>query len=75
MDELFETLTLIQTMKVQKRVPIVLFGKEFWNSLMNFDVLVEYGVISPKDLKLFRIVDSVDEAKDHIVKSLTREYL
>ena len=75
MDEFFETLTLIQTLKVQKKMPIVLFGKEFWNNLLNFDVLLEYGVISPKDKKLFKIIDTVDEAKDHIVKCLTREYL
>ena len=75
MDELFETLTLIQTLKVQKKVPIILFGSEFWNNLLNFDVLLEYGVISPKDLKLFKIIDTVDEAKDYIVSFLSREYL
>lgn len=75
MDELFETLTLIQTHKVEKKVPIVLFGKAFWNSVLNFDTFVEWGVISPDDLKLFRVIDSVEEARDYIVGFLTRAYL
>jgi len=75
MDELFETLTLIQTHKIAKKVPIVLFGAEFWNSVINFQSLVEWGVISPSDLDLFRIIDSVQEARDYIVDFLTREYL
>ena len=75
MDELFETLTLIQTHKVQKKVPIVLFGSEFWNGILNFDTFVEWGVISPKDVNLFRILDSVEEARDYIVGTLTTEHL
>ena len=75
MDELFETLTLIQTHKLQKRLPIVLFGKEFWEDLINFDAFVEWGVISESDLDLFRIVDSVAEARDYIVDFLTRKHL
>lgn len=75
MDELFETLTLVQTGKVQKRVPIVLFGSEFWKNLINFDTFVEWGVISPKDLELFRIVDDPMEARDYLVEELTRQYL
>jgi len=75
MDELFETLTLIQTSKVQKKVPIVLFGSEFWNSLINFDTFVEWGVISPKDKDLFKIVDTPAEARDYIVDHLTKAYL
>ncbi|MCD8481342.1 MAG: LOG family protein [Verrucomicrobia bacterium] len=75
MDELFETLTLIQTHKISKKMPIVLFGSEFWNSILNFDSFVEWGVISPTDLSLFKIIDSVDEARDYIIEFLTREYL
>lgn len=75
MDELFETLTLIQTAKVQKKVPIVLFGSEFWNSVLNFDTFVEWGVISQKDKDLFKIIDSVEEARDYIIQFLTRAYL
>jgi uncharacterized protein (TIGR00730 family) len=75
MDELFETLTLIQTKKVEKKVPIILFGSEFWKSLINFDTFVEWGVISPRDLNLFSIVDTVEEARGLIVKALEEEHL
>ena len=65
LDELFETLTLIQTHKV-KPVPIVLFGSEFWHRLIDFDVLVEEGAISPEDLDLFKVLDDVHQAWDFI---------
>lgn len=74
MDELFETLTLIQTHKVQKKLPIVLFGSEFWNGILNFDTFIEWGVISPKDKDLFRIIDTPEEARDYLVETLTRAY-
>jgi len=74
-DELFETLTLIQTKKVEKMPPIVLFGSEFWNEVLNFDALVEWGTISPEDVDLFKIVDSVEEAQEHIVEKLTERFL
>ncbi len=61
LDEMFEVLTLTQTKKVRKR-PIVLVGKNFWNKLINWEWLVETGMISPEDLQLFTIVDSADEA-------------
>ena len=61
MDELFETLTLIQTGKIP-RVPIVLVGKKYWNQILNFKSFSKAGVISPKDLSLFKIVDTADEA-------------
>jgi len=74
MDELFETLTLIQTRKVEKKMPIVLFGSAFWQNLINFDTFIEWGVISPKDVGLFRIIDSVEEARDYIVSTLEKEH-
>jgi uncharacterized protein (TIGR00730 family) len=61
MDELFETLTLVQCKK-SKPVPIVLYGSDYWKRLFNIDVMVEEGVISEEDLNLFEYVDSVDEA-------------
>lgn len=66
-DEMFELLTLIQTGKV-KPIPIVLFGKEFWNRVVNFEALVEEGVISAPDLKLFQFVETADEAWEIISK-------
>ena len=61
LDELFETLTLVQNGKSRKR-PILLFGREFWQRLIDFDYMVETGVISAADLKLFRFVESAEEA-------------
>ncbi len=66
MDELFEVLTLIQTRKALKKLPIVLFGSEFWNDIMNFDNFLKWGVISEDDLRLFKIMDDVDEVADYL---------
>jgi hypothetical protein len=60
-DEMFELLTLIQTGKV-KPLPILLFGREFWERVVNFDALVEEGVIAPDDLDLFTFVETAEEA-------------
>jgi uncharacterized protein (TIGR00730 family) len=62
LDELFEILTLVQTRKMRKRIPIILYGKKFWDEIINFDALVRYGTISPEDLDLFHRTDSLDEA-------------
>ena len=61
LDEMFEALTLIQTGKSRRR-PVLLFGREFWTRLINFDLLVETGMISALDLQLFRFVESAEEA-------------
>jgi uncharacterized protein (TIGR00730 family) len=61
LDELFEVITLVQTGKA-KPVPIVLFGSDYWKRLINFDLLVEVGAISPEDLDLFAYVDTPEEA-------------
>jgi uncharacterized protein (TIGR00730 family) len=63
LDELFETMTLVQTGKSRKR-PILLFGRDFWQKLINFDHLVDTGMISPGDLKLFNFVETAEEAWD-----------
>ncbi len=63
LDELFETLTLIQTRKI-KPLPVVLIGKEYWNRLIDFNFLVEEGAITEEDLRLFKIVDHAEEAWD-----------
>lgn len=63
LDELFETLTLIQTGRMQ-RVPVLLFGRAFWESIVNWDALSEAGTISPEDLDLFRFVESAEEAAE-----------
>ncbi len=61
LDEMFEALTLIQTGKSRRR-PVLLFGRAFWEKLVNFELLVETGMISPGDLELFRYVETADEA-------------
>jgi len=60
-DETFELLTLIQTGKI-KPIPVLLFGKDFWHRVVNFDALVEEGVISARDLDLFTFVETAEEA-------------
>lgn len=65
LDELFEALCLIQTKKMQ-RIPVVLFGSKFWNSLINFQVLVDYGTIAKEDVDLFKIVETAEEAWEHV---------
>jgi predicted Rossmann-fold nucleotide-binding protein len=70
LDELFEVLTLIQTQKIKRDFPIVIFGEHFWNELMNTDVLKEYGVISDNDLDHLFVTDSVTEAFNHITERL-----
>jgi len=65
LDELFETLTLIQTHKVQP-MPVLLFGKAFWERIINFNALVEEGTISAKDLELFVYVETAEEAWEMI---------
>lgn len=65
LDELFEVITLIQTGKA-KALPIVLFGSDYWKRLVNFDVLIEEGTISSKDMELFHYVDTPEAAWDII---------
>ena len=61
MDELFETLTLIQTKKI-KALPVILFGREFWNRAIDFDFLVQEGVIAPEDKNLFYLIEKAQDA-------------
>lgn len=61
LDEMFEALTLIQTGRM-KPLPFLLFGSEFWKKIINWDALSDAGTISASDLKLFRFVDTADEA-------------
>lgn len=75
MDEFFETMTLMQTNKLKKRVPTVLFGKSFWNETLNLDALIKAGTIAPEDLDLFLTTDDMDEAFDYITAELTRHAL
>jgi uncharacterized protein (TIGR00730 family) len=70
LDELFEVITLVQTRK-SKQVPIVLFGSDYWKRLINFELLVDEGVISPADLELFHYADDAQAAWD-VIKGFYR---
>ena len=63
LDEFFETLTLIQTGRLE-RIPLLLFGMEFWRKVLNFEALAEAGTISPEDPNLFTVVDSAEHGWD-----------
>jgi uncharacterized protein (TIGR00730 family) len=65
-DELFETLTLMQTRKTQD-MPVVLVGRSYWEKAIDFAFLEEEGVIAPEDLDIFKFADNADEAWEHIV--------
>src|SRR5699024_2811500 len=69
MDELFEVLTLMQTGKSEP-IPVVLFGKHFWERLINFDVFVDLGLIAEKDLSLVHMATDVDDACGFLIDAL-----
>ena len=70
MDELFEVLTLIQTQKIQKPKPIVLYNSEFWKNAVNFNKFIEQGTISPEDLELFEYHDCPTSALEYITNNI-----
>lgn len=72
LDELFETLTLMQTKKVNGKAPIVLFGKEFWDELIDFNTLAKWGMISEDDLNYIHITDSVEDAFQFVVTQVQK---
>jgi uncharacterized protein (TIGR00730 family) len=75
LDEMMELLTLVQTRKLKKQIPIVLFGTEYWDDVLNFDALLRWGTISEEDLDLFKRMDDVDEGVGFLKEELTRLYL
>ena len=75
LDELFEVLTLLQTKKITKHLPIVIYGSEYWNQIINLDAMVQYGTINKEDLALLTFCDTVEEAFTHLTKELTKLYL
>ena len=73
LDELFEALTLIQTKKMEKPdIPILLFDREFWEKVINFNMMAECGVISPEDLNLFSFFQTPEEGFDILRKRLEK---
>jgi hypothetical protein len=76
-DELFEILTLVQTEKIRKKLAIVIYDEKYWKSVVNFDALIEQGVINDSDMDLFHFCNDVDSAfnivKEHLEKNFLRE--
>ncbi len=75
LDELFELLTLKQTRRMKKPMPIVLFGTEYWRQVVDFDALVRHGTINANDVELMHRTDSLDDAYDWIVRQLSEHAL
>jgi uncharacterized protein (TIGR00730 family) len=75
MDELFEVLTLIQTKMPRKKMPVVLFGTEFWDEVLNFEALVKWGVVNRNELGIFYKTDTVDDAYSYLSARLEELYL
>ncbi len=75
LDELMEVLTLIQTEKIKKRLPIVLYGKEFWEKVVNWEYLSEIGTVSPQDLELFHFSDDVEDSFKYVTELLKNNQL
>jgi predicted Rossmann-fold nucleotide-binding protein len=75
MDEFFELMTLVQTGKLKKKVPIVVYGSDYWDDVLDFDAMVRHGVIDKADLDLIHRADSVDDAYQFITAEMTERFL
>ena len=75
LDELMELLTLIQTKKIKKKVPVVIYDSKFWKKVVDFDYLLEMGTISEDDMDLFFFADTVDDAYKFLTKEIVKAHL
>jgi len=75
LDEMFEILTLSQTQKLAKKITVVLYGPSYWEKVLNLDILVDKGAISPRDRELFHVADRPEEAFEILREGLTRNHL
>ena len=75
LDELFEILTLAQTQKLAKKILVVIYGREYWDRLINFQTMIDAGAVSPPDLELFKVVDSPEEGFEFLREGLTKYHL
>jgi len=75
LDEMFELLTLAQTNKLSKQRTVLIYGSSYWKQVLNFDVLVDKGLIAPKDRDLFQMVDTPEEAFRLLKDGLTQNHL
>ena len=75
LDEFMETVTLIQTQKITKPLPIVMYGTDYWDEVLNIEPMVRHGTVSKEDLALFHRSNSVDDAFEYLTSELTRGVL
>jgi len=75
MDELFEILTLAQTDKLAKKILVVIYGSEYWHRIIDFQAFVDAGTVSAKDIELFKVVDSPEDAFAYLRDGLTKYHL
>jgi uncharacterized protein (TIGR00730 family) len=75
LDELFEILTLAQTEKLAKKIVVVIYGSAYWKKVVNFEAMVDAGVISEPDLDLFKMSDSPEESFEFLKEGLTKYHL
>ncbi len=75
LDELFEFLTLAQTQKLSKRIPVVLYGQEYWEQVLNFEPMAEWGAISETDIDLLHRVDDPTSAFEYVRDYLVEQHL
>ena len=75
LDEMFELLTLAQTRKLAKQITVVIYGSEYWKSIINLQAMADHGTISLKDLDLFKFADTPQQAFDIVKQGLTENHL
>ena len=75
LDEVMEALTLIQTKKLRKKIPIVLYDEEFWKEIVNWDYMIDKGVISETDINYFKFCNSVESAYRYLTQKITSTHL
>jgi uncharacterized protein (TIGR00730 family) len=75
LDELFEILTLAQTQKLAKKILVAIYGKKYWNQVLNLQALVDSGTVAQEDLELFQFVDSPEEGFEFLRDGLTKYHL
>ena len=75
LDEMMEILTLMQTRKIDRRIPVILFGSEYWNEVVDFEALVRHGMIDAEDLKLFQWADEPARALELLQQGIAAEWV